>query len=295
MTGPLLIPLPGNEGLAHGLAAALEVETGMLDMRRFPDGESYLRYGGPVAGRAVVLVATLDRPDKKFLPVVFAAATARELGAASVGLVAPYLGYMRQDQRFKDGEAVTSVHFGRLLSAEIDWLLTVDPHLHRRSSLGEIYTVPTHIVRSAPAVAAWLTANVERPLLIGPDRESEQWVAEVGRLAAVPHLVLEKTRHGDREVDISPPDPGLMDGRTPVLFDDIISTGQTLVRTLEHLRGVGDRPVCMAVHAVFADKAYDDLHQAGAAAVVTTNTIPHATNAIDIVPAIADRLSSGLF
>ncbi|MBL26757.1 MAG: phosphoribosylpyrophosphate synthetase [Rhodospirillaceae bacterium] len=294
MNDPLLIPLPGNDGLARGLAAEMGLEAGAIEGRCFPDGESYLRYGAPVAGRPVVLVATLDRPNTKFLPLAFAAATARELGATSVGLVAPYLGYMRQDHRFKDGEAVTSVHFGRLLSGEVDWLVTVDPHLHRRSSLDEIYSIPTRIVRSAPAVAHWLAANVERPLLIGPDAESEQWVAEVGRLADVPHLVLEKTRHGDRDVEITPPDRTLMEGRTPVLFDDIISTGQTLVRTLEYLRG-GVPPVCMAVHAVFADKAYADLHAAGAASIVTTNTIPHATNAIDIVPAIAEALSAADF
>lgn len=72
-------------------------------LRRFPDGESYVRLDAPVGGRDALLVCGLDRPDERLLPLVFAAGAARELGAASVGIVAPYLGYLRQDRRFRDG------------------------------------------------------------------------------------------------------------------------------------------------------------------------------------------------
>jgi hypothetical protein len=66
---------------------------------------------------------TLNAPDDKTLALLFAARTARELGATSVGLVAPYLAYMRQDRRFVAGEAITSVHFAALVSTAVDWLV----------------------------------------------------------------------------------------------------------------------------------------------------------------------------
>jgi ribose-phosphate pyrophosphokinase len=48
----------------------------------------------------------------------------------------------------------------------------------------------------------------------------------------------------------------------------------------------GPPPVCVGIHAVLCDGALDDLLAAGAARVVTCNTIPHPTNAIDIRPAL---------
>src|SRR5688500_12951138 len=128
MSKPVLIPMPGNEAMAAGLAAALGADVGELETRRFPDDETYLRLKTDVSGRSVAVICTLDRPDDKFLPLAIAAATARDLGAARVGLVAPYLAYMRQDRQFKEGEGITSAHFARLLSSAFDWLVTVDPH-----------------------------------------------------------------------------------------------------------------------------------------------------------------------
>ena len=112
--------------------------------------------------RRIALVCTLDRPDAKMLPLLFAAAAARELGASQVGLVAPYLAYMRQDRRFKPGEAVTSREFARLLSGAFDWLVTVDPHLHRYASLAEIYRIPTRVVHAAPLISQWIRTRIER-------------------------------------------------------------------------------------------------------------------------------------
>jgi ribose-phosphate pyrophosphokinase len=289
MAAPLLVDLHGHAGLARDLAAALGAEPGRIEQRRFPDGESYVRFDSPVAGRAVLLLAALDRPDEKFLPLVFAASTARELGAASVGLIAPYLPYMRQDARFRPGEGVTSAYFARALSAAVDWLVTVDPHLHRRKSLAEIYTVPALALHTAPLLAQWIAGAVDRPMLIGPDVESKQWVAAVARTAGAPSLVLEKTRRGDRDVAVSVPDVERWRAYTPVLVDDIVSTGRTLIETVGHLQRAGLRPpVCVAVHAVFAGNAYEDLKAAGVARVVTTDTLPHETNAIEVAPLLAE-------
>lgn len=288
---PLFVPLPGNESLAVSLANAIEGEVGALSIRNFPDGETYLRYDTPPAGRAVVLVCSLDRPDSKFLPLLFAAASARDLGAGSVGLAAPYLAYMRQDRRFRAGEAVTSRYFAEALSSQVNWLVAVDPHLHRYRSLDEVYSVPATTLHTAPLLSAWIKAEVERPLLIGPDAESEQWVAAVAQDANAPYVILEKTRRGDRDVEISVPQIDRWRDRTPVLVDDIVSTGHTLIETMVVLRQASMQvPVCIAVHGIFAKDAFAKLVGAGASRIVTTNTIPHESNAIDVTDLLAQAI-----
>ena len=285
---PLVFALHGQDPLCATLAAHLGSEPGHLTVRRFPDGESYVRLDTPVAGRTVILVCNMRDPDTKFLQLCFAAAAAKELGAAHVGLVAPYLAYMRQDHRFQPGEAITSASYARLIGGFADWLVTVDPHLHRHGSLGEIYAIPTAVVSAAPSIARWIRANIASPWLIGPDAESAQRVSEVAQDSGAPFTVLEKTRHGDREVEVRLPDIDTHRAHTPVLVDDIISTGQTMIETLAHLKRAGlAAPVCIGVHAVFADRAYEDLLAAGAARVATCNTIPHPSNAIDLSEQIA--------
>lgn len=155
MTAPeySVLPLPGNSAAGQALAAALHATLGAVTIRAFPDQESYVRIDTPVAGRDVILLCTLDRPDEKFLPLAFIAATARQLGAARVGLVAPYLGYLRQDKRFQDGEGITAEYFASLLSRVVDWIITVDPHLHRYHALSDIYAIPSQVVNAAPLPA----------------------------------------------------------------------------------------------------------------------------------------------
>jgi ribose-phosphate pyrophosphokinase len=288
---PLLFALPGNDAFCARLAAALPGETGALEYRRFPDGESYVRLLTGVAGREVALVCTLNAPDDKALSLLFAARTAKELGASGVGLVAPYLAYMRQDRRFHDGEAITSDYFASLISSSFDWLVTVDPHLHRRQSLAELYTIPAQTVAAAPALAAWIRGNVERPLIVGPDSESEQWAAEVAKGADAPYVVLSKTRRGDREVEIKAPPLERWKQHRPVLIDDIISSARTMAAAARIVAGNGmDEPICAGVHGVFAAGALQALRAAGVSRLVTSNTIAHETNAIDISPAVAQAI-----
>ena len=114
-------------------------------------------------------------------------------------------------------------------------------------------------------------------------------MAEVARLANLPYIVLQKIRNGDREVEISVPDIDRWRNHTPVLVDDIISTGQTMIKTVGHLRQAGlSQPVCIGIHAIFADNAYDDLLKAGVSRVVTCNTVRHISNAIDVSGLLAN-------
>jgi ribose-phosphate pyrophosphokinase len=286
---PCVVALPGNDALAELVAARIDGDPHRPGLRQFPDGETYVRIDRNLVGRDVVLVCTLDRPNEKMLPLLLLAATARDLGARRLGLVAPYLAYLRQDARFRPGEGMTSAYVARLLSGAVDWLVTVDPHLHRHASLAEIYPIPARALHTAPLVASWLGRHVPDALLIGPDAESAQWVAAVAARASVPWIALEKVRHGDRDVRVSVPAGAPIRGRTPVLIDDIVSTGRSMIAAIAHLGRMGTpAPVCIAVHAVFAEDAHERLLAAGAARVVTCNTIAHPSNGIDATALVAD-------
>ena len=236
---PLMFSL-NNHPLAESLSKAIGGQPGEFNARQFPDGESYLRIQSDVENRACIVVADLSHPNIKYLPLLFLLETLRELGASQVGLVAPYLSYMRQDRRFVDGEAVTSRIFAKCLSQHADWLVTVDPHLHRYHSLDEIYSIPSRVVQGAPALAHWLKTQ-SNLLLVGPDSESEQWVAEIAAFSQHPFVIGEKQRFGDRH-----------------------------------------NIQCVAVHGIFADHSDKILLASGLSQLVTSNTIPHPSNAIDI-------------
>ena len=288
MSARIVFNLPGCQAASPALLQALGARGGDLETRHFPDGELYLRVLSQVRDCEALIYGSLDQPDGKLIPLIFLAPALRALGARRVGLFAPYLAYMRQDRQFQPGEGITSHYFAALLSQHLDWLVTVDPHLHRIHQLGDIYRIPTCVVHAAGAIAAWIRDEVPNPVLVGPDAESAQWVGEVAAHIGAPHTVLQKTRRGDREVEVSMPHLDAHRDRTPVLVDDIISTARTMIQTVRHLRTLGlPAPVCVGVHGLFAGTAYQDLQAAGAARVVTTGSVPHSSNAISLDPLLA--------
>lgn len=286
----MLFAMPGNEALAAALSDHGGWPLGALEMRRFPDEESYLRLHSDVAGKTVAVICTLARPDAQLLPLLFASRLLREGGARSIQLVAPYLAYMRQDRRFHEGEALTSKQFAELLSGAFDGLVTVDPHLHRYRSLSDIYTLDAVSLSASALLAQWISANVEHPLVIGPDSESEQWASAIAGACGAPHVVFSKSRMGDRDVRVDSRDLGDWRGHVPVLVDDVISSGETLADAARRIIAQGFAPpICLAVHGIFAPGAEAALAALGCRAV-TTNAIAHATNAIDLSPLLCGAL-----
>jgi ribose-phosphate pyrophosphokinase len=293
MMHQMIFAMPGNEEISIGIRAGIHGEKGSFLYHQFPDGESYIRLLSDVKDRDVAIICTLYEPDRKILPLLFLAGLLREQKARSICLVAPYLAYMRQDKQFCPGEAVTSAYFAKLLSLYVDRLITIDPHLHRRASLSEIYSIPSQVIHSADLVSGWIKHNVAKPLIVGPDSESEQWVSEIARNSGASYIVLNKKRNGDQNVEISIPDLSKYEGYTPVLIDDIISSAGTMIETVTKLKSFQlDPAICIGIHPVFADNAYSKLKATGVSEIITCNTISHESNGIDISGLIMQALTS---
>jgi ribose-phosphate pyrophosphokinase len=282
---------------AAALARALEVPLELIERHRFPDGELKLRLPCELPPD-VVLLRSLHQPNEKLVELLIAAPAARELGAQRLVLVCPYLAYMRQDIAFLPGEAVSQRHIAGVLASRFDAVVTVDPHLHRVASLQHVMLGCTAVSLSAAAlIGAWVARRVSRPLLLGPDEESAQWVREAARACApvADHAWCLKQRRGDREVQVTLPPALDWRGRAVVLVDDLASTGCTLAAAARQVIAAGAVSVDVAVtHALFVGDALAELHAAGVGQVWSTDTVPHASNTISVVPLLAQWLASEL-
>jgi len=286
----LVLGFPDYQGAARRLADAAGLSFAEIGVHYFPDGESRVTLPQYLPEQ-VVICRSLDHPNGKLVELALAAETARNLGAAETTLVTPYLGYMRQDKAFHAGEAVSQRIVGALLARWFDVVLTVDPHLHRVRELSQ--AVPaghSEALSAAGPMAEFLANNLDRPLLLGPDEESEQWVARVAQSQGFDYLVGRKQRLGDRQViEVVP--QAEYGGRNLVLLDDVASTGRTLEAAANALSAYQPASISVLVtHALFVDDALTRLEKAGVTRIWSTDSVAHPTNSIPLARLIARRL-----
>lgn len=279
---------PDGEGPAQALAQALDIPARAIALRHFPEGDSLVRVAE--AGARALVFRTLNDPNSKLVELFLAASALRDGGAGHVTLVAPYLGYMRQDKAFAPGEAVSQKVIGSLLAHAFDALVTVDPHLHRTPSLDLVMPGRQTVNVSASAVlAAALETLVSRDtVLVGPDAESRPWVAAIAAPLGLEMLVGEKVRRGDRAVVLRVPDAARAAGRPVLLVDDMISSGGTLIACAEALRAAGARSVAAAVtHCLSSADDLARLAAAGIAPLLATDSVAGPAARISLAPALA--------
>lgn len=280
----IIFAWPTDAVLAHHTAKCLNAKEGQWSLHTFPDTELKVTINSDVNNEDVWIVASLDQVNEKIMALILIADTCRSLGARSVNLIAPYLAYMRQDIRFHPGESISAHVFAGLISRYFDKLITVDPHCHRIKQLSDVYTIPCVTLHAQPLFKEYIEKNIPSPLIIGPDAESEQWTAELAKCMNAPYVVLEKNRLGDAQVEIELPDLREYRDRTPVFVDDIISTGKTVMVSMDKLAIQGfEKPYVLAVHGLFAGDAYAKLLER-TPHIITTNSIMHPSSQIDLAP-----------
>lgn len=285
----IIVGMPNSFALARRIAERTRSEFSKLNVKRFPDGEIHLRYMADVKRKKVVLVQTLIDPNESLMEVVFAARTAKDLGARKVVLVAPYLAYMRQDIRFRKGDCINAKVNAELLSHFVDELITIDPHLHRIEHLKDIFSISTTTLTADPLIASYLK-KIKHPLIIGPDEESFQWAQDIARMAGCRSIILHKRRYSSTHVEIEIEEDIDFRKFNVVMVDDMISTGHTMFEVIKDVRKLGAKKItCIAVHGLFTNNAFSRFKRFGVS-VVTCNTIAHKTNRIDVSGIISEVL-----
>ena len=275
---------------AQRLAAELQLPYQEIQLHRFPDGEGKITV--PVnIDKHVILCRSLDRPNNKLVELMQAVHALREHGARRVTLVAPYLCYMRQDNAFQPGEAVSQRIIGQFLADLFDDVVTVDPHLHRINALDEAIPESNAIALSAAGpLSDHIAKRWTKPLLLGPDSESEQWVSAMAERHYLDWGVAQKQRFGDRSVTITLPDLDFKN-RQVIMVDDMASTGQTLAQAAQLLTPL--KPAGMAAvltHALFVGDALDVLKAAGVEQIISSDSIIHPSNAVELAPLLAKQI-----
>jgi len=287
----IVIACSHGKHIAKDIARKAKAPYAELSVEKFPDNELHMKVPAKVKRKKVYLVQSFYGDiDSCLLEVMFAALTAKEMGASSVSLMAPFFPYMRQDKMFTPGE-VNSVHvLGKILSKILDEVHILDPHLHREKTLGHIFSIPAHRLTANPLIGKYIKHHVKNALIVGPDWESYKWAKRTAELIGCESTILLKDRHSARSVDVHFQGKVDVKGKNIVLVDDMISTGNTLIKTIIALRKLGVKKVtCIGVHGIFVEGALQKLRKTGAK-VVTSNSLPKITSKIDISSLFAEKI-----
>jgi ribose-phosphate pyrophosphokinase len=275
-------------GYARRMARALDASAARIATHRFPDGETLVRVATP-PGRRAVLVRSLADPNQKLIETMLAADALRHAGAERVTLAAPYLPYMRQDSVFHPGEPISQRVIGAMLGRAFDAVVTINPHLHRITSLAEVFPCDARAISAAPALARWMKAIRGDCIVVGPDSESREFAQAIADGAGRRCVIGEKTRRGDRRVSVTFAQE--IDASHAVIVDDIASSGVTLAAVASALRRGGVRTIdAVVVHAIFAPDAMRTIRRAGVRRILSCDTIAHASNAIATAPLMAQAI-----
>lgn len=289
---PVIYTFPSYQQQGKQLANSLNLPCFDIKVHHFPDKESLVTLP-PQKNEHVIFCLSLDYPNNKLIELLLAAKTARQQGVTRLSLVAPYLCYMRQDKSFQSEEAISQQIIGQWLSELFDDLITVDPHLHRVTSLDTVIPDTNNIIlTAAPLLGEFVKSLKKDIILMGPDEESLQWVKQVSYVCNASYMVAKKIRYSDTHVSIQLPEINFKNQHV-ILVDDIISTGNTVAQTAAQLYAAGVSQVDVLVtHALFSKDAIDTLEKANIKNIWSSDSIPHKTNSIPLANLLAEKIKT---
>jgi ribose-phosphate pyrophosphokinase len=282
-------------GLAQSIARRLGVAAHFPSIEKFPDGEIHVVEGDYAPRATVAYVQTMHpHPNDMLAEMLFTVDLLKELGARRVIAVVPYLGYTRQDTRHVKGEAIAIRSMLKTLdTAGVDDIVSVDLHLHRLSlaDLSGFSRIRVHEVSASDLLARQAGMHLSKPLVVGPDSESERWAARAAEMLNTDYDVLEKIRLSPKEIQHKPRSLDVS-GRDVLIIDDIVSTGGTMMDVIRSLKAQGAKRITAAcTHAVLSDiDTLTGLFRAGMDEFISTNTINNEFGIVDVSRVIADKL-----
>ena len=284
---------PASTQLGQKVAETLKTEAVHVAFRTFPDGENYVRLEGRVQDEDVAIVQTTSPPqDTRLIQLALMADAAKRNGARRVAAVVPYLAYARQDKMFLQGEAISVQAVARMLNAAgVEQLLTVNVH---QGKVLNHFPFPAKSVSAVPLLAEYfIKKGFRKAFALSPDKGAIRIAEEAGKVLGGECGYLEKKR--DRytgQVSIEKKAFNIK-GKPVIIFDDIISSGGTIVSAANILKELKPQRVCVAcVHPLLMGDAEKNILNAGVEEVVGTDSVPSSVSKVSLAPVISRELAS---
>ena len=289
-----VVPGPASRELGLKISDLLGIKATPLEFKHFPDGESYIRFSEEIQGEDVVIVQSTGPPqDSNLLHLLLLVDAAKDIGAETVTAVVPYVAYGRQEKRYRSGEAISSKTVFKLLKTiGVDSLISVDFHSPSLASFGNCFTNIT----AMPELAKYMTRyGLVGAFSLAPDDGALEYVKATSKILQGDFGWLDKTRDritGEVETELKALD---VRDKDVVIFDDIISTGSTMVKAIRTAKEQGARRIFVAcVHPLLVGGAKERILQGGASMIVGTDSIQSSVSVVSLAPPIVEVLKEWL-
>lgn len=282
-----------NSSLAKNISLDLDVPYKNTELRTFADGESKIRLDNMAKRNCIIIHSTYPPIDQHLMQLFMIIHKCKQDGASDICVVNPYLAYARQDKVFVDGEIVTINLIGRILaSLGTTKLITIDSH--SPESLN--YSFKTVDLSAIPSLASYIKKNItlNKPIVISPDEGGIERAKKFAGVIDTNMLSLIKTRDrftGEVSITLSEQQP--LDNRDALIVDDMISTGNSIIKATEILKKNRIGNVYAAcTHALLLDHAKEKLLKAGIREIISTNSIPNDFAKVDLSSIISNYFSA---
>ena len=276
-----------SKALSAALAAEMGLKLAQIEIKRFPDGDAYVRILDDLKGEDVVVVQT-THPDEKLIELFLIQDALREMGVGRIITVVPYYGYARQDRLFQKGEAVSARAMARMIEMQSDAVVLVD--VHSTLLLG-YFSVPVIHVSSMHPIGEFLKSEGVQ-MVIAPDKGAVERARTAAEVVGCQWDHLEKVRIDGSNVRIAPKNLDV-NGMKVAIVDDIISTGGTIATAAEQLKSQGAASViAVCTHGLFSGNAMERLRVCDA--VYSCDTLESKRSSISVASAISAELKAFL-
>ncbi|AIQ10734.1 ribose-phosphate diphosphokinase [Paenibacillus durus] len=262
-----------NPKLAADIASRLGAELGKIKLTRFKSGEIYVHYEESIRNCDVFLVQSLSHPiNELFVELLVMIDAAKRASARTVNIIVPYYGYARQERKSAPREPISAKMVADVLTtAGATRVLTIDLHA---AAIQGFFNIPVDHLTALDLISGYLKAkNLSDVVVVSPDAGRASTAEKLASKLDSPFAIMIKKRPAHNESVITHV-IGDVEGRTPVIIEDLIDTGTTIVNVVEGLkeRGAKDSIVC-ATHGLFSGPAIERLDHPGIEEVVVTDSI----------------------
>lgn len=261
--------------LAENIAKELGLHLGNVTLKTFSCGEQYVKYEESVRGKDVCIVQTATLNVNEDLVELFLMCQAAKLSfARSVHVIVPFFPYARQDRVAEYREPISAKLMAHLLEASgADHVITLNLH---SDQIQGFFSIPVDALEARTIFASYMKAkNLERPVVVSPDAGGAKRAKKFADSINADLAIMHKSRPEHNKAEVLEL-VGDIEGRTCILFDDMIDTAGSLVSAKNALVQAGAHPdvYAIATHAVFSGPAIERLSNAGFKEVIVTDSIP---------------------